>query len=195
MWVCCVVGKVRQVVQQCCHCEVCTSCAATLGSMFLLPLWSGTLNALRSSGQRRRIKEREKREGRGREGRSGVAVPWMFLTPTFVPWWSVSPLRPCTQRVPFKTGVGSFSWQGMDWCGRQPGCDRGGALAEQDKSPLFATFGEVTGREGQGGGCQQMVLIPTSLAHIASSSTTTTHLRCHRQMKGFCVFRAGFVNE
>lgn len=79
-----------------------------------------------------------------------MAVPWMFLTPTFVPWWSVSPVHPCTQRVPFKTGVGSFSWQGMDWCGGQPGCNRGGALAAQDKSPLFATFGEVKGREGAG---------------------------------------------
>lgn len=63
----------RRVVQLCCHCEVCPSCAATLGSRFSLPLWSGALNALCSSGQRQRIKEQEERK-RGGEGRSGVAV-------------------------------------------------------------------------------------------------------------------------
>ncbi len=37
----------------------------------------------------------------------------------------------------------------MDWCGGQPGGDRGGALAAQDKWPLCATFGEVKGGKGR----------------------------------------------
>lgn len=57
------------------------------------------------------------------------------------PEWSAGLARPGTQRVPFKTGVRSFSWQGIDWCGGQPGGDRGGALAAQDKWSLCATFG------------------------------------------------------
>lgn len=77
----------------------------------------------------------------GRVGRTGVAVSWMLLTLAFVPDWSAGLARPGTQRVPFKTGVRSFSWQGIDWCGGQSGGDRGGALAAQDKWSLCATFG------------------------------------------------------
>lgn len=77
-----------------------------------------------------------------------MVVPWMLLTPAFVPRWSASPARPCTQRVPSKTGVRSFSWQGMDWCGGQPGGDRGGAVAGQVAFVCYFLGSE--GREGQG---------------------------------------------
>ncbi len=127
-----------------------------------------------------------------------MLVPWMLLTPAFVPWWSVSPARPCTQRVPFKTGMRSFSWQGMDWCGGQPGGDRGGALAAQDKWPLCATFGEVKGGKGREEAANKGCLYTPLLhpRHPLSSTTTTPAVtsRCHRQMKGLCVFMAGFVS-
>lgn len=47
-------------------------CVAALGSVFSRPLRSWALSALRSSGQRRRIKEREKERGEGK-GKGGPA--------------------------------------------------------------------------------------------------------------------------
>lgn len=73
-----------------------------------------------------------------------------------------APARQCTQRVPFKTAVRSFSWQGMDWCGGQPGGDRGGALAAEDKWPLCATFGEVKGGKGREEAANKGCLCPPS---------------------------------
>lgn len=65
----------------------------------------------------------------------------------------------------------------------------------QDKWPLCATFWEVKGGKGRGGGCQQRVLIPTHPLHPDHPLSTTHAVTscCQSQMKGLCVFMAGFV--
>lgn len=50
----------------------------------------------------------------------------------------------------------------MDWCGGQPGGDRGGALAVEDKWPLCATFGEVKGGKGREEAANKGCLCPPS---------------------------------
>lgn len=50
----------------------------------------------------------------------------------------------------------------MDWCGGQPGGDRGGALAAEDKWPLCATFGEVKGGKGREEAANKGCLCPPS---------------------------------
>lgn len=80
-----------------CGCIACpvisgsVTCAAELGLLGFCCLCSlGLRVALCNSGQRRRIKEREKERGSGGNGRSGVVLPWMLLTLAFVPQWSAS---------------------------------------------------------------------------------------------------------
>lgn len=68
-----------------------------------------------------------------------------------------------THRVPFKTGVGSFSWQGVDWRGRQPGCDRGGALTAGQVA--FVCYFWPSEGEGRAGSCLSTKGAHTHLPH------------------------------
>lgn len=120
-----------------------------------------------------------------------MIVPWMLLTPAFVLRWSVGPARLCTQRVPFKTGVRSFSWQGMDWCGGQPGGD-GWGIGSAGQVAFVCYFWASEGWEGREEAANKGCLYPPPSRPLSSPTRTrTVTSHCHRQMKGLCVFMAG----
>lgn len=70
----------------------------------------------------------------------------------------------------------------MGWCGGQPGGDRGGALAAQDKWPLCATFREVRGGKGRVEAANKGCLYPgpptPQPTHYRPLSLTHYNSRC-----------------
>lgn len=179
----CVVVEVSRESNGVCRCNVRLSKSASTWLCVHFHCGLTPSTPFRSSGQRQGIKEREE-EGRGWEVLHGCAVD--VSDTHFCPALEREPGSPVHTHthtgLPFQTGVGS--WQGMEWCGGQPGCDRGGAHAAQDKPPLFATFWESE-RGGRRGGlcCQQRLFYPPPLTlPITPSAATATHLLYQRQM-------------